>query len=497
LGLEPAGATALRTAPLGSEMSELREVELRTLSLTRFAEILGKGPVDAALDVAEQTAGRMSGRVFWNVNSTAVGGGVAEMLQELVRYARGAGVDARWLVIGGSPEFFHVTKRLHHALHGSAGDGSPLDSAAREVYEKTLSENARDLCARVRASDIVLLHDPQTAGLAPHLRKNGAHVVWRCHIGSDVANEHVELGWRFLEPYLQEAQCFVFSRDAYVPDFCDHGKSRIIRPSIDIFSPKNRRLAPGLIRTTLVHTGLVEGPPPDEAVHRFQRADGSWGRIERRADVVRLGRAPEFDTPLVVQVSRWDPLKDMTGVMHGFAKLVDGWVPGGAELVLAGPNVSGVSDDPEGGATLDAVIEAWRELPHAIRARVHIASLPTADIEENAILVNALQRHATVVVQKSLKEGFGLTVTEAMWKSRPVVASRTGGIQDQIEHGKSGILLDDPTDLDEFAGALRRLLEDPEAARRMGKAARARVKAEFLGVRHLLEYAKLISSLDA
>jgi trehalose synthase len=466
-------------------MSELHEVGLRTLSLSRFAEVIGQKPVERALDIAREIASRMAGRVFWNVNSTAVGGGVAEMLQELVRYARGAGIDARWLVIGGNPDFFHITKRLHHALHGSAGDGSPLGEEARHVYEETLADNARDLCAHVKEGDIVLLHDPQTAGLAPHLRKNGAQVVWRCHVGSDESNEHVELGWRFLAPYLVEAQRFVFSRAAYVPEVCDHGKSAIIQPSIDVFSPKNRRLAPDLVHTALVHTGLIEGPPPEHAVHRFHRADGSWGRVERRADIVRLGRAPSFDTPLVVQVSRWDPLKDMTGVMHGFANLVDGWVPGDAQLVLAGPNVTGVADDPEGGHTLDAVIEAWRELPHAVRQRVNIASLPTADLEENAIIVNALQRHAS------------LTVTEAMWKSRPIVASRIGGIQDQIEDGVSGLLLDDPTDLDAFAAALKRLLENPEEASSMGKAARARVKAEFLGVRHLLEYAHLIAKLDA
>jgi trehalose synthase len=197
-----------------------------------------------------------------------------------------------------------------------------------------------------------------------------------------------------------------------------------------------------------------------------------------------------------VQVSRWDALKDPIGVLNGLALLADGRRQGEPELVLAGPDVRGVTDDPEGAASLDAVIAAWRELPAAVRNRVHIASLPTDDVEENAAIVNALQRHATIVVQKSLHEGFGLTVTEAMWKTRPVVASAVGGIQDQIENDVSGVLLKNAKDLDAFAAALSGLLEDPARAEAMGAAARERVQDHFLGVGHLLRYAKLIEALD-
>jgi trehalose synthase len=218
--------------------------------------------------------------------------------------------------------------------------------------------------------------------------------------------------------------------------------------------------------------------------------------VEHRADVIRLGRPPTWETPLIVQVSRWDPLKDPVGVMRGFASLVNGEAPSNAHLVLAGPNVTGVTDDPEGGAVFDEVHHVWRDLPHAVRDKIHLASIPTADVEENAVIVNALQRHATVVVQKSLNEGFGLTVTEAMWKGRPVLASAVGGIQDQIEDGVSGVLLKDPKDLEEFATRLRRLLDDPAWAQRLGEAARNRVRDQFLGIRHLLEYAKLIEHLD-
>jgi len=282
-------------------MLTAREVTVEPLSIQRFESILNPADFAVAMKQGAAMSERMQGRVFWNVNTTAVGGGVAEMLQSLLRYSRGMGIDARWVVIAGTPEFFRLTKRLHHALHGANGDGSLLDDAARSIYERVLLENSRDICARVRSGDVVLLHDPQTAGLAPLLQRAGAHVIWRCHIGADQANEQVEYGWNFLAPYLKDVPNFIFSREAYVPDSCDHGKATIIQPSIDAFSPKNCDLDPATVRTGLVHTGLVEGPPPDPPQHTFLREDGTPGRVERRADIVRLGRAPTWEAPLVVQ----------------------------------------------------------------------------------------------------------------------------------------------------------------------------------------------------
>jgi trehalose synthase len=472
-------------------MTHVREVSISARPIERFESILGRDSLREILAVAEAARERLAGRVVWNVNSTDVGGGVAEMLRPLLGYARGVGIDTRWVVIEGNPDFFHITKRVHHALHGSEGDGSKLGVAARRIYEATLRDNAVELGALVRPGDIVLLHDPQTAGLAEHLMRDGAHVVWRCHIGRDRPNDEVDRGWDFLYPYTRDVPAFVFSRDAYIPEYCDHGKSTIIQPSIDAFSPKNQDLDEAAVHTILVHVGLVEGPAPEPADHGFRREDGSPGRVTRRADIVRLGRAPRWHTPLVVQISRWDPLKDMIGVMRGFASLLDGRAPAEAQLILAGPNVKAVADDPEGASVFGEVVAAWRELPHSIRDHIHLASLPTTDVEENAAIVNALQRHAAVVVQKSLHEGFGLTVTEAMWKARPVVASAVGGIQDQIEDGVSGILLKDPTNLAGFAQALRGLLEDPESAARLGAAVQQRVRERFLGLRHLVQYAQL------
>jgi trehalose synthase len=196
--------------------------------------------------------------------------------------------------------------------------------------------------------------------------------------------------------------------------------------------------------------------------------------------------------PVVVQVSRWDRLKDMAGVMRGFAEHV---APGGdGYLILAGPEVSEVADDPEGGQVLAECVAQWQGLPAAARARVLLVTLPLDDIEENAAMINAIQRHASVIVQKSLAEGFGLTVAEGMWKGRPVVGSAVGGILDQITDG-TGLLVRDPADLAAFGSQVRWLLDHPGEAERMGRAGQEHVREHYLGDRHLLQYADLFGSV--
>jgi trehalose synthase len=216
--------------------------------------------------------------------------------------------------------------------------------------------------------------------------------------------------------------------------------------------------------------------------------------VERRARLVQDRPLSPHDA-VVVQISRWDMLKDPFGVIEGFAKYVP--AASGAHLVYAGPEVEAVADDPEGARVLRRSIELREGLPEDARARVHLATLPMEDEEENAIIVNALQRHARIVVQKSLAEGFGLTVAEAMWKARPVVASRIGGIQDQIVHGESGVLLDDPRDLQAYGAAVTDLLAHRERAEQMGARARERVREHFLSVRSLLDYVDVIGRVLA
>jgi trehalose synthase len=461
----------------------LTEMPLAARSLEAFDDVLSRS---AAIELhAAVAAGReaFAGHTIYNINSTGRGGGVAELLAALLPFARGAGVDARWLVVEGPPEFWALTKRLHNRLHDSAGDGGPLGAEERELYDATLAPAAEQLLDRLRPGDLVLLHDPQTVGLAPALQAAGHPVVWRAHIGMDVPGDLVRSAWAFLEPYVTCADVCVFSRPSYAWDVVPPARRAVVRPTIDPFSPKNRELSEQESAEILTAAGILEGPPApaDSPILRRAVADQE----------APLGAGDRY----VLQVSRWDALKDPSGVVDGFARHVA--THGDGHLVLAGPAVGAVSDDPEGATIFDRTRALCRRLPRGVRARVHLLRLPMDDPDENALMVNALQRRAAVVVQKSLAEGFGLTVAEAMWKARPVVASARGGIRDQIEHGVSGLLLDDPRDGAAFGEAVRSLLDDDVLARDLALAARERVRAEFLSDRSLLAYLSLLAPLAA
>ena len=472
-------------------MNHLTQVPISSLSSDRFAEILEEDGYERFLKATAQARELLRERVVWNVNSTARGGGVAELLRSLLAYARGAGVDARWLVVSGTPEFFTVTKRIHNLLHGAPGDGGKLAGSEIEIYQRVLDGNARELTELVRPEDVVILHDPQTAGLCEPMVEAGATVIWRCHVGLDLPTDLARQAWDFLRPMVRHAHGLVFSRAAFAWEGLDPSKIVVIPPSIDAFSPKNQDLDAATVDSILAAAGLIDMDPP--GAPSFLRLDGAPAHVTRRVVLADGGPPPPRPVPLVVQVSRWDRLKDPIGVMESFADYVAG--AGGAHLVLAGPEVEAVADDPEAAEVLAEARKRWLELDPEVRARIHLGLLPMEDGEENAAIVNALQRRASVIVQKSIAEGFGLTVAEAMWKARPVVASRVGGIQEQIVHGETGVLIEDPRDLRVFGDAVRGLLEDPDGAGEMGKRARQRVRSEFLGPRHLMQYVDLIGNL--
>ena len=471
----------------------IQQVEIEPVSVAVLARALAPDRVEQLRAVAERARPLLAGRIVWNINSTAQGGGVAEMLQTLLAYGRGAGVDTRWLVLQGDPEFFAITKRLHNRLHGVAGDGGPLGEHEHRHYRRVQLANLALISELVRPDDIVLLHDPQTAGLVQGLRSAGAIVVWRCHIGCDTRDQYTEQGWTFLRRYVQQAEAFIFSRAAYVPGWVQPDRLYVIPPSIDPFSAKNRELEPPDVTSILLRAGLLAGSDSADQLP-FTRRDGTRGVIRVHRDLIGDDVPPSLSDRLVVQVSRWDRLKDMTGVLTGF---VAHPTPHDVHLMLVGPDISAVTDDPEGNDVLAECRSTWHQLPPAVRARVHLACLPMDDVDENALIVNALQRWASVVVQKSLVEGFGLTVTEALWKSRAVLASAVGGIQDQITDGVDGVLIADPHDLDGYAAALGQLLDDPQRAARLGAAAHQRVLDEYLGDRHLTRYVDLFASLIA
>ena len=414
------------------------------------------------------------------------------MLQTLLGDVVDAGIDTRWAVVEAGPDFFAVTKRVHNRLHGARGDDGALGAGARRTYDEALVPEGRALAGRIRAGDVVLLHDPQTAGLVGTVLDAGAVPVWRCHVGLDETTSTTDEAWAFLRPDVERARASVFSRAQYRPAFLPIGRTRAIAPAIDPFAAKNAALSDEDVRAVLARTGLLEG---GGAAAVQAAVGGQQMTVRRPATILREGGPLAADVPLVVQVSRWDHLKDMVGVMRGVA---DHLLPGdrsGAHLVLAGPSVAGVSDDPEGGQVLAECTAVWHQLPAESRRRVSLVSLPTDDVGENAVMVNALQRHARVVVQKSLAEGFGLTVAEAMWKGRPVVASAVGGLQDQVVDGETGRLID-PRDGAALGRALGGLLADPSTADRFGQRGVEVVRERFLPDRQLLQWAGLLTDLQ-
>lgn len=452
----------------------MQEVEFVPRPIEALGGVLPAEQAERFRAAAGRAAATLAGRTVWNVSSTATGGGVAEMLHTLLGYVAGAGVRTRWLVLAGDTDFFAATKRLHNAIHG-VGVVPALDAADQLAYDSVQARNLPELMSRVRPQDLVLLHDPQTAGLVEPLRRAGIPVLWRSHIGLDTRTGTSDSAWDFLRRYVHSADAVVFSRRQYAPSWVPADRLWVISPSIDPLSAKNLPIAPEecvrvLRRAGLLSTGGAPGPA-----------------------TVQGAPPPPADARLVVQVSRWDRLKDMAGVMLGFARMSP--LQAGTHLMLVGPAVAGVTDDPEGAQVYAECLQTWRTLPAGVRGRVHLASVPTDDPTENATIVNAVQRHAAVVVQKSLAEGFGLTVAEAMWKARPVVASAVGGIRDQIVDGQHGLLIADPYDLDAFAAAVERVLGDVRLGRRLGEAAHQRVRGQYLGDRHLGQYAELFEAV--
>jgi len=391
-------------------VSLVKVVEVPRRPVSLLEPIIGEQRYLNLIETADQVRRQLAGRTIWNVNSTATGGGVAEMLQVLCGYVSDVGIPISWLVVTGDAEFFAITKRLHNQIHGARA-GGPLDAADAHHYTRMLTANAVELLGRIQPGDVALLHDPQTAGLAEPLARAGARVVWRCHIGVGWENDATRAGWDFLRPHLGAAEAYVFSRREYVPSWLPDDKVSIIPPSIDPFSPKNQDLDAATVQAILATLGVLDGATP-RVPGGFVRRNGEEGTVARQAVVTGEGRPGPGD-PVLLQVSRWD-----------------------------------------------------------------------------------LQRHATVIAQKSLAEGFGLTVSEGMWKSRPVIGSAVGGIIDQIADG-TGILLPDPTDLTAFGRAARLLLDDHAKAARLGQAAHAYVRENYLGDIHLMRYAKLLGTLIA
>lgn len=451
---------------------------------------------------ARHLASRLAGRRLWMVNSTPQGGGVAEMLPKVVSILRELGVDTEWAVIGTREErFFDVTKRLHNAIHGVGS--TPFDAADREVYEAVNRENADDLAQRVAPDDLLVIHDPQPMAMGSMLAERlGNPALWRCHIGLDRRNDATRSAWGFLEPYSAPYHCAVFSAPEYITLFPPHEAS-IIRPAIDPLSAKNVPLSSIRLTGVLANSGLVWDhhpvvtPPFPEGAERLG-ADGVF-RPARESDSIGL----LFRT-MVTQISRWDRLKGFLPLLRAFARLKaerQRYAGGDAfherrldlvRLVLAGPDPASVQDDPEGREVLEELTAAYRDLDREVQPDVALLSLPMASRRNNALMVNALQRASSVVVQNSLEEGFGLTVTEAMWKATAVLGSSACGIRQQLRDGVDGRMVADATDVEALAETLNVMLADRQGRREWGRNAQRRVHDEFLIFTQIAEWLRLL-----
>ena len=441
---------------------------------------------------AERIRRALDGCTIWMVNSTATGGGVAELLPAHIAILRELGVDARWAVIESDrSEFFALTKTLHNMIHGVAPDLLP-GARERELYEAVSRENADALAKLVNPGDLVIIHDPQPLGAGALLKRElGVWTVWRCHIGLEERSKVADAAWTFLRPWAEGYDCCVFTAREYVPGFLAE-RARIIHPTIDPLSHKNRGLSLHKLVGVLADSALAVAhwpliAPPFERGARRLQPDGSFAPATSPEDIGVIAR------PIITQVSRWDRLK-------GFAPLIDAFRLlklerskrkmrderhrlriDAVRLVLAGPEAEGVSDDPEALEVLAELRDRYVALEPEVQRDVAILNLPMQRRKENALMVNALQRCSDIVVQNSIREGFGLTVAEAMWKRTPVLGSaKAFGVRHQVRDGIDGRLIEDPEDVGEIARLMHVMLADSDVLEELGRSAQRRVFDEYL-----------------
>ena len=418
---------------LGGGGTVLQEVALGNKSLADYTHLAGRGVVQEIRALAEG----LSGKRILHVSATAFGGGVSEILYSLVPLMRDVGLDVSWQVIMGREEFFNATKLLHNSLQG---DPKSLTSSDWELFDQYNEMNARSLDGEW---DVIIIHDPQPVGIRHSAADRGKYWVWRCHI--DLSEPNPDPIERLL-PLISEYDATVWHMEQYVPDGLDgHGGVRIVPPAIDPLSPKNMALSPD---------------------------DASYVCDQFGIDV---------DRPLICQVSRFDPWKDPIGVIDAY-RIVTKELPE-VQLALVG---SMATDDPEG----------WEFFQ---RTYEYAGGDPDIKILNNlnnvgAIEVNAFQSQSDVVIQKSIREGFGLTVTEALWKGRPTIGGNVGGIPLQIVDGQDGYLVSTP---EEAARRSIEILSDPELGRRLGRAGKERTRERFLTPRLLLDWLRIFTALES
>lgn len=447
----------------------------------------------------------LSDRTIWMVNSTAQGGGVAEMLPTLVGLLRDLGVATEWVVIGsGERAFFPLTKRIHNLIHGT---GDPkLGEEERELYERVCRWNAERMAGMMKPGDLLIVHDPQPMGLPCFLPEElDVTPIWRCHIGLDEENEATRAAWSFLEPYSEPYVHTVFSAPEYIPNYFAR-RATIISPAIDPLADKNRHLSLHKLVGALAESGLAVSPgprlyPPYERQAKRLYSDGGITVANGQEDIGLLTR------PIVTQISRWDRLKGWLPLIRAFAEIKRNLFSGNrprdpvhqrridlVRLVLAGPDPESIQDDPESREVFSELTSAYLDLEPAIQDDIAILALPMESRRENALMVNSLQRASTLVVQNSLREGFGLTVTEAMWKHIPVLSnSHACGPRQQVRDGLDGRLIADPENEDELREGIASMLADSVARDAWGRSAQRRAHEEFLVFTQIRRWFELLA----
>ncbi len=447
---------------------------------------------------------QLRGRTVWMVNSTARGGGVAEMMPRLVSLLNQLGVRTKWVVIGTHrSEFFGLTKRLHNLIHG---EGQPAFTAGeRDLYETVSRELADEMQHLVAPGDLLVVHDPQPAGMGAMVQQRSeVRSVWRSHIGLDEDLPQTRAAWDFLQPYVASYDHTVFTASEYIPSFLS-GNVSIITPAIDPIGDKNRAFAAHTLAGILCNSGLMTAHTPvvrpsfEFRAERLQ-PNGCFASATTPDEIGLLFR------PVVTQISRWDRLKGWMPLMQAFVKLKCALhhATGLTEiqrrrlqlvrLVLAGPEPASVQDDPEATSILQELCEAYVGLDSEVQQQIVLLSLPMKSRRENALMVNALQHCSSVVVQNSLQEGFGLTVTEPMWKRIPVLGSNTCGIRQQIRDGVDGRLIHDPQDADVIARTMVDMLGDPASRERLARQGQRRVHDDFLVFTQLRRWLEVLVS---
>jgi len=471
----------------------LREVKIsHKLGLNLYRNLEGvNGDYEAVMQLGPRVGAELGTNRVWMLGLSEFGTSTAELIPSLCRLLSDAEVDCRWMVLESEERrFYEAAQALTEMLQGLEVDGPSLEER-RPIYDGVLEEVADAIQKYVDPRDLLLVYGPALAGVARFLPDSYHNrLVWCSDSGNAEENEPLTAAWEFLRPYLRPYARCLFPERRFIPAFL-RDRAGVITPGIDPLNHKNRTMRPYKLAGILRSAGLIERPNTPE-----------WAAFEGPVRVLRENSWKKepilslLHRPLVVQVSRFERLKGFVELLDGFQHLLKTYperVPHmkvddarltseleGVELVLAGPDPDDLPYNATGKAILKELAERHSALPPEVAKRVHILRLPMRNRKENALIINALQRLATVVVQNSLQHGFGLTVTEALWKEAPVVASAVGGIGHQIRSGIDGTLIDDPRDPESVATGILEVLADPRAAEAHARSGRRRVSENFL-----------------